>query len=286
MFPPLPPPNAQAIFVGTQQGQLPGQYSVDALVEQVRIGQIPGDAAIWYEGLPNWVRLTDHPELRQRLDALRGGGAPPPPPQQAPQQAPQQQIVIATNAPRLPDDEMDRRFGQLIKGSWDYYNANQFARHIDEVFIGAVITSTLDNGYSLIDLNSDGSNHYLRFQQMQEGNRILYQLRHLAHSPADAKILGHIASVTIGYGERSANVGRLWNALKAEFKSGYIQSAEPGTITIDADMESGYMYAQVDMYWNISDYVDEHYATDFPKLTEHVAVSINALRKYLHGRMA
>ncbi|MFN8517183.1 MAG: DUF4339 domain-containing protein [Thermomicrobiales bacterium] len=278
MFPPLPPPNAQTIFVGTQQGPLPNQYSVETLVEQVRNGQLPSDAAIWYEGLANWVRLTDHPELRDRLNAPRGGGADP---------APQQQVIApATNAPRLGDDQMDRRFGELIKSSWHYYHANEFAHHVDEVFIGAVITSTLDNGYSLIDINSDGSNHYLRFQQMQEGTRILYQLHHLATSPAEAKILGHISSVTIGYGERSPNVGRLWNALKAEFKSGYIQTAEPGTITIDAEVESGYMYAQVDMYWNISDYVSDHYETDYPKLTEHIAVSINALRKYLHGRMS
>jgi hypothetical protein len=156
---------------------------------------------------------------------------------------------------------------------------------VDEVFIGAVITSTLDTGYALIDLTSDGSNHYLRFQNMQDHTRILYQLHHLAHSPAEAKILGHIASVTVGYGERVNNLGRIWGALKAEYKSGYIQSTEPGTVTIDADLESGYIYAQVDMYWNITDYVDDHYHTDYPKLTEHVAVSIHALRKYLHGRI-
>jgi hypothetical protein len=280
MFPPLPPPNAQAIFVGTQQGPLPGQFTVDALVDQVRSGLLPGDIAIWYEGLPNWVRLSDHPELRERLNTSHAGATP------SPASSPQQPMAVATSAPHLPDDEMDRRFGQLIKSSWDYYYANEFARHVDEAFIGAVITSTLDNGYSLIDLNSDGSNHFLRFQQMQDGTRILYQLRHLAHSPAEAKVLGHISTVTVGYGERSANVSRLWSALKAEFKSGYIQSAEPGTITIDADVESGYIFAQVDMIWNISDYVTGHYETDYPKLTEHIAVSINALRKYLHGRMS
>ena len=280
MFPPLPQPTAPAIFVGTQQGQLPGPISLEALVQQVTAGQIPPDAAIWYEGLPNWVRLTEHPELRERLNA--GGGAAPPPPAASMPAA----NLPATNLPNLSDDEMDRRFGDLIKGSWAYYNANQFAHHIDEAFIGAVITSTLDNGYSLIDLNSDGTNHFLRFQQMQEGQRLLYQLRHLARTPAEAKVLGHIASVTIGYGQRSGDINRLWSALKAEFKSGYIQTAEPGTITIDADMGSGYVYAQVDMYWNITDYVNDHYEADYPKLTEHIAVTVNALRKYLHGRMA
>jgi len=273
MFPPLPPPNAAAIFVGTAQGQRPDPLSLDALLQQVASGQLPHEAMIWYEGLPSWVRLVDHPELRALLAMSQPRGATPAP------------LALATDATRLSDDAMDRGFVQLINASWDYYQANRFAEHVDEVFIGAVITSTLDNGYSLIDLNSDGSNHFLRFQQMQESSRLIYQLRHLAHSPAEAKVLGHIASVTIGYGERSTNAGRLWNALKAEFKSGYIQSAEPGTITIDADMESGYIYGQVDLYWNISDYVDAQYQTDYPKLTEHIAVTINALRKYLHGRM-
>ena len=40
------------------------------------------------------------------------------------------------------------------------------------------------------------------------------------------------------------------------------------------------------MYWNITDYVNDHYEADYPKLTEHIAVTVNALRKYLHGRMA
>lgn len=274
MFPQLPPPDVAAIFVGTAQGQLPGPLSPDALVQQAVDGQLPAEAMIWYEGLPSWVRLVDHPALREQIAARQMRAAPPAP------------APIVTSAPHLSDDAMDRGFVRLIEASWEHYHANLFAQHVDDVFIGAVITSTLDNGYSLIDLNSDGSNHFLRFQQMQDGNRIIYQLRHLAHSPAEAKILGHIASVTIGYGERSTNIGRLWNALKAEFKSGYIQSAEPGTITIDADMESGYIYGQVDMYWNISDYVDAQYQTDSPKLTEHIAVTINALRKYLHGRMA
>ncbi len=278
MFPQLPPPEAPAIYVGTAQGQLPGPLSLDALTQQAVNGQLPADAMIWYEGLPGWIRLADHPELREHIAARQGRGAPP-----ASAPAPMPGV---TSAPRLSDEAMDRGFAQLITASWDYYHANLFAKHVDEVFIGAVITSTLDNGYSLIDLNSDGSNHFLRFQQMQEGSRVIYQLRHLAHSPAEAKVLGHIASVTIGYGERSANAGRLWNALKAEFKSGYIQSAEPGTITIDADMESGYIYGQVDMYWNISDYVDAHYQANLAKLTEHIAVTINALRKFLHGRMA
>lgn len=269
-FPPLPPPDAAALYVGSSRGQA-GPMSLDEFARQHASGQIPPDAAIWYDGLSQWVPLAEHPELQARL----GASSPTP--------------VAASRTggmtPATADDELDRRFGELIQRSWDYFNANLFANHVDEVFIGAVITSTLDNGYSLIDLTSDGTNHYLRFQQMAEHNRIIYQLHHLARSPAEAKVLGHVASVTIGYGERVNNLGRIWGAVKAEYKSGYLQSAEPGTVTIDADLESGYIYAQVDLYWNITDYVDDHYAADYDKLGAHIAASVHALRKYLHGRL-
>ncbi len=268
-FPPLPHAEATALYVGSAQGQL-GPIRLSDLVAQYRAGQIPADSAIWYEGLPHWVPLFDHPELRGQLGF---GGAP----------AGGQQVARAAAS---TDDELDRQFGELIQGSWDYFNANLFAHQVDEAFVGAVITSTLDQGYSLIDLTSDGTNHYLRFQQMVEHKRMIYQLQHLARTPAEAKVLGHVASVTIGYGERVHNLGRIWGAVKAEYKSGYIQSAEPGTITIDADLESGYIYAQIDLYWNITDYIDDHYQTDYAKLSKHVGATIHALRKYLHGRIS
>ncbi len=270
-FPPLPPPDAAALYVGTPQGQL-GPLRLDDLVQQHASGQLPPDAAVWYDGLPQWVPFKEHPELR----ALLAGSLDEPPAPAA---------VGPVVQPSRSDDELDRQFGELIKGSWDYFNANQFAHHVDEVFIGAVITSTLDGGFSLIDLTSDGTNHYLRFQQMEEHTRILYQLHHLARSPAEAKVLGHVASVTIGYGERVSNLGRIWGAVKAEYKSGYLQSAEPGTVTIDADLESGYIYAQIDLFWNITDYVDDHYQANYAKLGAHIGASIHALRKYLHGRI-
>src|SRR6186997_1191522 len=113
--PKLPPPQAPAIYVGAPQGQI-GPLPLDALLQQVAAGQLPPDAQIWFDGLPTWIRMGDHPELRDRLAVLRG--APPPP---------------AATAPRV-DDELNRRFGALVKASWAYYEANRFAHHVDEVF--------------------------------------------------------------------------------------------------------------------------------------------------------
>ena len=62
-FPPLPPPDAAALYVGTPQGQF-GPMRLADLVQQHASGQIPPGAAVWYAGLPQWVPFRAHPELQ------------------------------------------------------------------------------------------------------------------------------------------------------------------------------------------------------------------------------
>jgi hypothetical protein len=45
---------------------------------------------------------------------------------------------------------LDLVFGSLVKARWDYQGEHAFASHIDEVFLGAVITACLDGGWSSI----------------------------------------------------------------------------------------------------------------------------------------
>ena len=173
-----------------------------------------------------------------------------------------------------------------MRASWDYLADHQFAGHIDEVFLGAVITSTLDAGYALIDITSDGTHHYLRFEKLADKTRVIFRLTHLTAGLATAKVLGQRASVIVGYGEKIGSIGKVMKAVKAEYQSGYMRNPEPGTISVDGDVSSGYVYCQVDMYWNIDEYVSREYAIDYEKLTGHVSASINALRKYLRGRFS
>ena len=72
--------------------------------------------------------------------------------------------------------------------------------------------------------------------------------------------------------------------MRAEYKSGLLQNAEPGTVTFDADTHQGYIYAQVDLYWNISKYVDVALKIDHPALSADLTALLNGLRKYLRGR--
>lgn len=186
------------------------------------------------------------------------------------------------------DEQKERVFEELLRKSWQFRARHAHANQIDEVLVGAVITSTLDNGYSLIDLTSDGTYHYLRFEEISSGNRIVFQLRHLTPNLAMAKVLGHEAEVTVGYGERHKKFKAIFDALKQEYKGGYISSPDPGVITVDGDISSQYIYVQVTTLWDINDYLLEQgsYRIDYPKLTEHISAIIHSLRKYLHGRVS
>ena len=138
---------------------------------------------------------------------------------------------------------------------------------------------------SLIDLTSDGMHHYLRFENLDDGTRTIVRFTHLTPDLSTAKVLGQRASVIVGYGEKVNNVATVYKALKAEYKSGFITGEAPGTISVDGDMQSGYVYVQVPLFLCIDDYVQRDYAVDYSKLTDHMKATVHALRKYLRGRM-
>lgn len=253
-FPPLPIGDAPLVFVQTAQGKQP-PVSAAKLKELLTSGALGPDAGVWYEGLPGWVRAGDLPDLRG--------------------------LGKINNA----DDQMDAVFGGLVKDSWTYFKEHERAGYLDEVMVGAIITTALDSGYSLIDLGSDGTHHYLRLEALQgDQSRLVFQLAHLTPGLVAAKVLGQRMSVVVGYGERLGNFSQIWQALKAEFKSGYVQNPEPGTITVDGDVSSGYVYVQIDLYLDVKNYVGDDDSINYPRIHRDIGATINALRKYLRGR--
>jgi hypothetical protein len=260
-LPRTPEPDEVALYLHTQADGQTGPFSRRGLRSRLGGGDLAG-LHLWMEGMSGWEPAEDHREI-----LLRDLDLPAPP------------------ADESEDDRNDRLFSQLVKSSWNHLAEQRFAQHIDEVFLGAVITSTLDNGYSLIDLKSDGTHHLLRFEDLKSGARLLFRLTHLTGSLAVAKVLGQRASVVVGYGERVQNVARVFSAIQAEMKSSYL-SPEPGTITVDGDLNSGYVYCQVDLLLDIEAYVGRDYAIDHAALSSHVGATTHALRKYLRGRFA
>lgn len=208
-------------------------------------------------------------------------------------------------------ERLEEEFVSLVKKSWQIHEVYLWNNSVDEMLIGAVINSSLEKGYLLIDVKSEHpyayssvstgvsdsdpttsgfqspiSSHFLRFEDPKNNSRLLYELTRITKDLAEAKTLGHLARVTIGYGEKAKNFGDILSALKHEFKSTFVDTSEPGIITLDADTASGYIYAKVSIILNISAYNkdNKHGSIDYEKLNLHIEAVVHSLKKYLVGR--
>lgn len=181
--------------------------------------------------------------------------------------------------------DTDQIFVQLVGESWTIYNEVQHNRQRDDMFVGAVIAATVEDGYSLIDLTSDGTAHFLRFEHLPSKARLIFRLTNRAEDLATAKVLGRKSDVIIGYGERVRDVQALWQTFKQELKSAFMDQGEPGVITADADISSGYLYVQVPLILDLDRYFKGGYEIDVALLRAHIGATAIALQKYLRGRI-
>ncbi|GAA2443446.1 hypothetical protein GCM10010191_69980 [Actinomadura vinacea] len=183
-------------------------------------------------------------------------------------------------------EELDQVFGRLVRRSWQRFDEQKQTREIDDLLVGAVIVAMVAEGNSLIDLNSDGNHHHLRFERPQDKQRVMFRLTHMTGNVTAAKTLGHYASVQMGYGERVEDTRTVWQALKSEVKSGFLDVGEPGVMTVDADLIAGYVYVQVELLLDLEPYFADNYTVRYPVLQQHLSAVRQALAKYLHGRLA
>ncbi|MGE0493668.1 MAG: hypothetical protein AB7S38_30950 [Vulcanimicrobiota bacterium] len=185
----------------------------------------------------------------------------------------------------MTEDEKEKVFTNLVQQSWHYYGERFRNRKLDEVLLGAVITAYVKIGFMLIDLNSDGTNHFLRFENPDDNTRLLVKLNNLSEDFISAKVQGHLAEVEVGYGEKAGNMSSVWNAFKNEFKSAFILTNEPGVVSFDADITGGYIYANLPLILNLDNYLESHYSIKVADLTRDLDCVVHSLRKYLRGRL-
>lgn len=286
---------------GGQQGPEP----LDTVVQRVRAAQIPPTTQVWWDGAPGWIPLDQVP-------GVLGETAPPPPPtaQVAPVPA---GAVSASQAlmSGLSDQQLDDEFIGLIGRSWEMYKETEYATSIDEATLGGVITALVDCGFVLIDLETagalyaaagvattaatatagtdvgstaTGAHHQLRFEEPETKARVTVAIEHLTPDVASAKMIGHRASAIIGYGERVKEFNKVGQAIRQEVQSNLVMSPEPGTVTFDADLSSGYVYAQIDLLLELDRYVAEDLAVDHELLRRHLAAVVYTMKTFVQSR--
>ncbi|HMR97204.1 MAG TPA: hypothetical protein P5193_03840 [Microthrixaceae bacterium] len=204
----------------------------------------------------------------------------------------------------LSDQELDDEFIGLVGRSWELYKDTEFATSIDEATLGGVITALVDCGFVLIDLETagaapvvttttttgtaepvvTGAGHQLRFEEPETQSRVTVQLEHLTPDVATAKIIGHRANAVIGYGQRVKEFNKVGQALRQEVQSSMIVSPEPGTVSFDADLSSGYVYAQIDLLLELDRYVSEDLSVDHDLLRRHLASVVYTMKTFVQMR--
>lgn len=278
-----------------QQGQQQGPEAFEIVVQRVQGAQIPATTVIWWEGAAGWTPFNQVEGAPVPASAASAAAVAP-------------ATASAALMSGLSDQQLDDEFMGLIDRSWAMYKETEYATSIDEAMLGGVITAMVDCGFALIDLNTatvgaaaaaaapapSGTatttaalgrrQHELRFEEPQTQARVVLTMEHLTPDPAVAQLIGHRAAAVIGYGQRVPNFARIGQALRQEVQSSFIASPEPGTVTFDADLSSGYVYAQVDLLLELQRYVDDHLAVDHELLRRHLASVVYTMQTFVQSR--
>jgi hypothetical protein len=278
--------------------------------------QIPASTQVWWDGAPGWqpfdqVQTAPAPAAPAQAAPAQAAPAQAAPAQAAPAQAAPAQAAPASASAALmsglSDQELDDEFIGLVGRSWEMYKETEFATSIDEATLGGVITALVDCGFVLIDLETAGASyvtttttttssggvdaastlsggHQLRFEEPETQARVTVALQHLTPDVASAKVVGHRATAVIGYGQRVKEFQKVGQAIRQEVQSGMIVSPEPGTVTFDADLSSGYVYAQIDLLLELERYVSEDLSVDHELLRRHLASVVYTMKTFVQTR--
>ena len=73
-------------------------------------------------------------------------------------------------------EQYEAVFVDLVKKSWKMFGEMDHATRVDDIFLGAVIASAVRLGRCLIDLESDGTSHFVRFEDMSNRSRMTFRL--------------------------------------------------------------------------------------------------------------
>lgn len=248
--------------VGGQNGPVPARD----VIAQIQAGALPPSTALWWPGAAGWTPADQIPGVLNAPAPAPAGGH-------------------ATDAlmAGLSDQELDDEFIGLVDRSWSMYKETEKAMTIDETLVGGIITALVDCGFVLIDITS-GNAHSLRFEVPTTGARVTVDVQHLTANVATANVIGHRADLVVGYGERLGKAGEIAQALRTEVASSFVATPEPGTVSFDADITSGYVYARIDLYLEPERYVGEDLSVDHDLLRRHIAALVHTMRTFVHAR--
>ncbi len=177
---------------------------------------------------------------------------------------------------------MNNRFYELVKNGWKINEMENKAEYIDEVFVGAIVSSLSDKDFILLDIMSDGNTHYFMFENLETKNRIKILAHSTTHTLPEIKTIGAKAYIVFSYGTPIKKSFSILGGLKYESLSKGLTTI--GSISFDYD--NYYLYVNCPMYLLINDYVGfDNLDINTEKLSNDLDAIFGSLIEYLKTRI-
>lgn len=238
----------------------------DAAVEE----QIAADEARGTEDEPaaEAVQEDDFDELEQIVDEV---DQPAEPEFDA---SAEMESVTSFDTPAA-DPELDELFETMVADSRSRHQRLDWASKLDDVALGAVIASSLADGYALIDLHALAQSHQARFEHPKSHERLIIEIDSMGPASSGGELLGQHAYVTVGLGKPVPG---------DDMTDDDLVSDQPGVILVEIDAETGYAYSTVDLIWEFNELLDVDRSLDTEAVMRRITASVHALRKHWTDR--
>jgi hypothetical protein len=179
-------------------------------------------------------------------------------------------------------ETMNNRFYELVKNGWNINEMENKAEYIDEIFVGAVISALSDKDFVLLDIMSDGNNHYFMLENLETRHRIKILAYSTTHTLPEIKTVGAKAYIIFSYGAPIKKSFSMIGGIRYESLSRGLTTI--GSISFDYD--NYYLYVNCPLYLLINDYVEfDTLDVDTAKLSNDLDAIFESLNEYLKTRI-
>jgi hypothetical protein len=173
----------------------------------------------------------------------------------------------------------DERFAEMVALSAVHQRRLDWALRVDELLLSACITTIVDKGFVLLDLETQQTPQRATFDHHDDSRHIRLELSPMPPVNAAGDPVDRLVKVTMAWTQKVENAHDAFTTVRAEATDDPIT---PGDIRCEANMVGSSASTIVDLIWGAKDYVHEDHGVDRPELDASVTAMMRVLESRWH----
>lgn len=174
------------------------------------------------------------------------------------------------------DPALDERFAAMVQVSVAHQRRLDWALRVDELLMGACVSSIVDRGYVLLDLDGLEVGQRAVFDRNDDSRHARLSLEPLSPVNAAGDATERHVKVTMSWGRDVADADAAFATLRAEAND---DETPPGAFTSDVNMVSSSATTSVDLIWVADDFVTEDHTVDRSEIDASITAILHALER-------